>query len=255
MIDVVEKDEFRFRGEERERTVSNPNTRREYDIKGFTSGDWIEVMDKGFITRIIVYFRDVRFIYDVTLSSRKSSDCVKFMDDLIMTYIANIESFIPFEHMCTDANYRVTYKIEETDADDENLDTQYIAVMLTTEDWENLSIVEDSKMHEWTKGPTQKGIIEGFKELLSLASGEVDCKDEVLITAAADVVNHPGHYETGKFECIEVMQEALGVDAVKDFCICNAFKYLYRHKRKNGLEDIKKAKWYIDKYLELSKED
>lgn len=70
-----------------------------------------------------------------------------------------------------------------------------------------------------------------------------------------DIVNHPGHYETGKFECIEVMQEALGVDAVKDFCICNAFKYLYRHKRKNGLEDIKKAKWYIDKLLELSKEE
>jgi len=75
-----------------------------------------------------------------------------------------------------------------------------------------------------------------------------------LVKEGVDVVNHPGHYETGKFECIEVMQEALGIDAVKDFCICNAFKYLYRHKRKNGLEDIKKAKWYIDKYLELSEE-
>lgn len=71
------------------------------------------------------------------------------------------------------------------------------------------------------------------------------------IDSKNDIVNHPGHYETGKFECIEVMQEALGIDSVKDFCICNAFKYLYRHKRKNGLEDIKKAKWYIDKYLEL----
>jgi len=74
------------------------------------------------------------------------------------------------------------------------------------------------------------------------------------IDSKNDIVNHPGHYETGKFECIEVMQEALGVDAVKDFCICNAFKYIYRHKRKNGLEDIKKAKWYIDKFIELSEE-
>ena len=72
-----------------------------------------------------------------------------------------------------------------------------------------------------------------------------------LVKQGIDIVNHPGHYETGKFECIEVMQEDLGVDAVKDFCICNAFKYLYRYKRKNGLEDIKKAKWYIDKYLDL----
>lgn len=71
---------------------------------------------------------------------------------------------------------------------------------------------------------------------------------------AEDVVNHPNHYETGKFECIEVMQEALGVDAVKSFCLCNSFKYIYRHNRKNGLEDIKKAQWYINKYIELSEE-
>lgn len=66
-----------------------------------------------------------------------------------------------------------------------------------------------------------------------------------------DSVNHPSHYETGKFECFDVMREVLGDDEVKAFCIANAFKYIYRHKRKNGIEDIKKAKWYIDKYLEL----
>lgn len=67
----------------------------------------------------------------------------------------------------------------------------------------------------------------------------------------ADNVMHPSHYETGKFECIDVMVETQGVEAVKDFCICNAFKYLYRHGRKNGLEDIKKAQWYLSKYVEL----
>jgi hypothetical protein len=67
-----------------------------------------------------------------------------------------------------------------------------------------------------------------------------------------DIVNHPSHYESGKFECIEVMLETQGKDAVMDFCLCNAFKYLYRHNRKNGVEDIKKAKWYIDKYIELA---
>lgn len=67
-----------------------------------------------------------------------------------------------------------------------------------------------------------------------------------------DCVNRPSHYETGKFECIEVMEETQGVEAVKNFCICNAFKYLYRHANKNGLEDIKKARWYLDKYIELS---
>lgn len=70
-----------------------------------------------------------------------------------------------------------------------------------------------------------------------------------------DYVNHTCHYDTGKFECIEVMQETQGVEAVKKFCICNAFKYLYRHAKKNGLEDIKKAQWYLNKYIELSEKE
>lgn len=71
----------------------------------------------------------------------------------------------------------------------------------------------------------------------------------------ADNVNHPSHYETGKFECIDVMLETQGLDAVKAFCICNAFKYIYRHNGKNGDEDIRKAKWYIDKYVSLCDEE
>lgn len=67
----------------------------------------------------------------------------------------------------------------------------------------------------------------------------------------SDNVNHPSHYETGKYECIEVMREALGEETVKGFCICNAFKYIYRHKRKNGTEDIEKSIWYLNKYLEM----
>ena len=70
-----------------------------------------------------------------------------------------------------------------------------------------------------------------------------------------DNVNHPSHYETGKFECIDVMTETPGRDAVYEFCVCNAFKYLYRHRRKNNAEDIKKAIWYLNKALELSGED
>lgn len=97
-------------------------------------------------------------------------------------------------------------------------------------------------------------VIENLKNLIE----DIDFRMSIIDKAKSfnnDIVNHPGHYETGKFECIEVMQEALGVDAVKNFCVCNAFKYIYRHKRKNGLEDIKKAKWYIDKLLELSEEE
>lgn len=69
-----------------------------------------------------------------------------------------------------------------------------------------------------------------------------------------DDVNHPSHYCTGKFECIDVMIETQGIEAVKNFCLCNAFKYIYRHNGKNGVEDIKKARFYLNKYIELQGE-
>lgn len=66
-----------------------------------------------------------------------------------------------------------------------------------------------------------------------------------------DVVNHPAHYENDKYQCIEVMEDIYGTEAVMNFCICNAFKYIWRFQKKNGIEDIRKAQWYINKYLEL----
>lgn len=77
---------------------------------------------------------------------------------------------------------------------------------------------------------------------------------EQLTIFPSDNVNHPDHYETGKFECIDVMIETQGVEAVKNFCLCNAFKYIWRTNRKNGLEDVKKAHWYLNKYLELEEQ-
>ena len=63
---------------------------------------------------------------------------------------------------------------------------------------------------------------------------------------APDNVNHPAHYEQScSLECIQVMELVFGANAVRGFCLCNAFKYMWRHKNKNGLEDLKKAHWYM----------
>lgn len=66
----------------------------------------------------------------------------------------------------------------------------------------------------------------------------------------SDSVNHPSHYQ-GKNECIDVMVAMFGAEAVKHFCMCNAYKYRYRADKKNGEEDIKKAEWYETKLIEL----
>lgn len=68
-----------------------------------------------------------------------------------------------------------------------------------------------------------------------------------------DNVNHPTHYAHDKVECIDAMESAFGKTAVEDFCLINAFKYIWRSRDKNGLEDIEKAKWYLNKYEELMK--
>ena len=64
-------------------------------------------------------------------------------------------------------------------------------------------------------------------------------------------VEHPAHYAGTSIECIDAMVETQGEEAVKNFCICNAFKYLWRHAKKNGVEDVKKAAWYLNKFIEL----
>ena len=65
-----------------------------------------------------------------------------------------------------------------------------------------------------------------------------------------DPVNRPAHYTSGSIECIDAIQAAFGAEAVKDFCLCNAFKYLWRHRNKNGVEDLKKARWYLNRLIE-----
>ena len=71
----------------------------------------------------------------------------------------------------------------------------------------------------------------------------------------SDIINHPSHYETQGIECIKAMEITQGREAVKSFCLCNAYKYLWRHKNKNGLEDLKKARWYLDRYITMQSED
>lgn len=72
----------------------------------------------------------------------------------------------------------------------------------------------------------------------------------------SDPVNHPSHYETNGIECFDAIVASQGVEAAKEFCVCNAAKYIWRHRHKNGVEDIEKAVWYLKKYLELvDKED
>ena len=69
-------------------------------------------------------------------------------------------------------------------------------------------------------------------------------------------VNHPSHYNReDAMECIDEMIMVFGKEAVRNFCLCNVWKYRYRATDKNGEEDLKKSDWYLNKYKELCEED
>jgi hypothetical protein len=66
-----------------------------------------------------------------------------------------------------------------------------------------------------------------------------------------DNVNHPAHYTAGNIECIDAIQEAIkGLDGDEGYLTGNIIKYMWRWKRKNGLEDLKKAKWYLERLIQ-----
>jgi hypothetical protein len=70
----------------------------------------------------------------------------------------------------------------------------------------------------------------------------------------ADPVNHPPHYNAGEIECIDAIRAALGRDGFVAFCRGNAIKYLWRCEHKGGVEDWRKADWYINRAIkELGK--
>ena len=59
----------------------------------------------------------------------------------------------------------------------------------------------------------------------------------------SDNVNHPAHYTQGGVECIDAIEAAVsGLSGIEAVCTGNAIKYLWRWKRNNGIEDLKKAK-------------
>lgn len=65
-----------------------------------------------------------------------------------------------------------------------------------------------------------------------------------------EAVNHPKHYNTGSMECIDAIEAAVSGKWPQDaFLIGNILKYLWRYDLKDGVQDLKKAAWYLDRLI------
>ena len=69
-----------------------------------------------------------------------------------------------------------------------------------------------------------------------------------------DMVNSPPHYNKSGIECIEAIKAMTG-DGFKFYLQGNIMKYLWRYRYKNGVEDLKKAKWYLSELIDNVEED
>lgn len=83
---------------------------------------------------------------------------------------------------------------------------------------------------------------------------EVD-NDSIIAPSDDNPVNNPSHYQSYvkdlDIDCITAMRAAFGDEEVKVFCKANAMKYIWRSSSKGQNESIKKAIWYLNKFLEL----
>jgi hypothetical protein len=65
----------------------------------------------------------------------------------------------------------------------------------------------------------------------------------------ADNVNHPAHYGQGKIECIDYLEDFLTHEEFIGYLRGNIAKYLHRWRYKNGIEDLKKSQWYLERLV------
>lgn len=75
------------------------------------------------------------------------------------------------------------------------------------------------------------------------------CENVSLNINESDNVNHPSHYTAGQIECIDYIQDKLTEEEFRGYIKGNVLKYITREKHKNGDEDLRKAKWYLDRLV------
>lgn len=97
-----------------------------------------------------------------------------------------------------------------------------------------------------------------IEELMELEVYTEANEEEAVCTCPCsdDEVDHPAHYTAGKVECIDAIESAtISLSGLRAVCTGNAIKYLWRWSRKGGLQDVKKARFYVHRLIELLEED
>ena len=114
---------------------------------------------------------------------------------------------------------------------------------------ENAEYKDLSPIHEF------KGDYKSVDEFINIYNEANKMMDSLGFPKLEEMVNHPSHYQgEGGMEAIDAMIGIFGKEETKIFCKINAFKYICRlGKKDDEIQEAEKAKWYINKFVELSK--
>lgn len=79
---------------------------------------------------------------------------------------------------------------------------------------------------------------------------KVSCMDKITKNQEpVNMVDHPSHYTHSSIEAIDAIEAALGWEGTKAAHTANVLKYMWRWQHKNGLQDLKKAQWYLNRLI------
>ena len=103
---------------------------------------------------------------------------------------------------------------------------------------------------EYCGGSGMKSRVKGFEyEVVHCTK----CKGKGYFKNEHNDPTRPSHYHTGNIDVIKFGEENFKSDELKGFYRMNVIKYVTRYDKKNGVEDLKKSKFYLDKLKELER--
>lgn len=122
---------------------------------------------------------------------------------------------------------------------DINSHEEHVETVIETEEYPEIAGIA---------GVANEAVVQKAKESIKKIDTAAEV-DEMMEMVAADNINHPKHYTTGTIEVIDYLQDKMPTEMFEGFCVGNALKYLSRYRYKGGLEDLRKAQWYLDRVI------
>ena len=245
--------------------VACPELDREIMENPPTVHQWFHCLTDKWQVTFVDSFNSLLSIYEQVPTPSYSSFGM-LIEDLLKENIAPPPNFI--EHISRSHNYR--YLIKKDILDELKLASLIGTTPERAAELNGAVTTEEKKYYtdmtmELPMPPTaeeaQKAALDSLKRLKKASEEgdpirkQVNEINEMINNKPDPLVHHPKHYTKGDIECIDAIAGAItGLVEMEAVCTANVIKYMWRWKEKNGVQDLEKAKWYLEKLIsELKK--